>query len=96
MEGAGAPPARTRKLTRAPLQDAGRIASTITLRLLEFDPRFAVFGADFVPYDFAAPLRGLPAALRGAADRVLVDPPFLSDDCQTKSRPCPSAARALC
>ncbi|KAJ4421524.1 Protein-lysine N-methyltransferase efm5, partial [Neurospora sp. IMI 360204] len=54
------------------------------LTLLEHDNRFAVFADEFVFYDFAQPLK-LPAALKGAFDRVIVDPPFLSEDCQTKA-----------
>lgn len=50
--------------------------------LLEHDNRFAVF-PEFVYYDFAQPLK-LPAELKGACDRIVVDPPFLSEDCQTK------------
>lgn len=52
--------------------------------LFEFDQRFEVFGQDFVPYDFKYPLR-LPADLKGKFDRIICDPPFLSDDCQTKT-----------
>lgn len=66
-------------------QASGKIAKDITVKLFEFDPRFEVFGDDFVPYDFQQPLRGLPPQLKGAFDRVLIDPPFLSEDCQTKS-----------
>ncbi|KAK3348100.1 putative N6-adenine methyltransferase-domain-containing protein [Neurospora tetraspora] len=54
------------------------------LTLLEHDNRFAVFADEFVFYDFAQPLK-LPATLKGAFDRVIVDPPFLSEDCQTKA-----------
>ncbi|KAL5404716.1 hypothetical protein PMIN06_012481 [Paraphaeosphaeria minitans] len=53
------------------------------LTLLEYDTRFNVF-KEFVPYDFEAPLK-LPAELKGSFDAVIVDPPFLSDDCQTKA-----------
>lgn len=53
------------------------------LRLLEYDVRFAVFGPESVAYDFANPLR-LPAELKGKFDRIVCDPPFLSEDCQTK------------
>jgi len=52
--------------------------------LLEYDTRFAVFGQDFVHYDFQHPLR-LPAELKGRFDRIVCDPPFLSEDCQTKT-----------
>ena len=52
--------------------------------LLEFDRRFEVLGSDFVFYDFQHPLQ-LPAELRGQFDRVICDPPFLSEDCQAKT-----------
>ena len=54
------------------------------LALLEYDQRFEVLGSDFVPYDFEHPLR-LPADLKGLFDRIICDPPFLSEDCQTKT-----------
>ncbi|KAI2634555.1 putative N6-adenine methyltransferase-domain-containing protein [Xylaria nigripes] len=50
--------------------------------LLEHDNRFAVF-PEFVFYDFAQPFK-LPATLKGTVDRMICDPPFLSEDCQTK------------
>ncbi|KAI0016359.1 putative N6-adenine methyltransferase-domain-containing protein [Xylariomycetidae sp. FL0641] len=50
--------------------------------LLEQDQRFAIF-PEFVVYDFAKPFT-LPAHLKGGVDRLIVDPPFLSEDCQTK------------
>ncbi|KAK1673063.1 putative N6-adenine methyltransferase-domain-containing protein [Colletotrichum godetiae] len=51
--------------------------------LLEHDDRFNVF-PEFVWYDFAQPFK-LPGELKGAVDRIIVDPPFLSEDCQTKT-----------
>ena len=51
--------------------------------LLEFDERFGVF-PEFVFYDFKNPFK-LPGELKGAIDHVVVDPPFLSEDCQTKA-----------
>ncbi|KAK8217955.1 putative N6-adenine methyltransferase-domain-containing protein [Phyllosticta capitalensis] len=53
------------------------------VKLLEYDERFAVF-KEYVPYDFAMPTR-LPPHLKGRFDRIILDPPFLSEDCQTKS-----------
>ncbi|KAI0880426.1 putative N6-adenine methyltransferase-domain-containing protein [Annulohypoxylon maeteangense] len=50
--------------------------------LLEHDQRFAVF-PEFIFYDFQQPVK-LPAHLKGAVDRIICDPPFLSEDCQTK------------
>ncbi|UNI17305.1 Protein-lysine N-methyltransferase efm5 [Purpureocillium takamizusanense] len=52
------------------------------LVLLEYDERFRVF-PEFVAYDFQSPL-SLPAELKGSLDRVICDPPFLSEDCQAK------------
>ncbi|KAI5863593.1 putative N6-adenine methyltransferase-domain-containing protein [Durotheca rogersii] len=51
--------------------------------LLEHDHRFAVF-PEFVFYDFNHPTK-LPVELKGGVDRVICDPPFLSEDCQTKT-----------
>ncbi|PSS07073.1 hypothetical protein M430DRAFT_110707, partial [Amorphotheca resinae ATCC 22711] len=51
--------------------------------LLEYDKRFAIF-PEFIFYDFKAPLN-LPQSLKGCADRIICDPPFLSEDCQTKA-----------
>ncbi|KAI0424888.1 putative N6-adenine methyltransferase-domain-containing protein [Xylaria sp. FL1042] len=67
-----------RKITAA----AGYTGPKPKIFLLEHDSRFAIF-PEFVFYDFAQPFK-LPAHLKGAVDRMIVDPPFLSDDCQTK------------
>jgi EEF1A lysine methyltransferase 1 len=59
--------------------------ATKELYLLEFDDRFKILaGNKFFHYDFARPL-DLPKELAGTFDRILIDPPFLSDDCQTKA-----------
>ncbi|KAI1469427.1 N(6)-adenine-specific DNA methyltransferase [Daldinia caldariorum] len=70
--------------------------------LLEHDQRFSVF-PEFVFYDFQQPFK-LPAELKGAVDRIIYDPPFLSEDCQTKialtvrwmSRPGPRLRLVVC
>ncbi|KAK4194984.1 putative N6-adenine methyltransferase-domain-containing protein [Triangularia verruculosa] len=54
-----------------------------TLLLLEHDNRFAVF-PEFHFYDFAEPTK-LPSHLKASCDRIICDPPFLSQDCQTKA-----------
>lgn len=51
--------------------------------LLEFDERFSVF-PEFVFYDFKTPFK-LPLELKGTIDYIIVDPPFLSEDCQSKA-----------
>jgi hypothetical protein len=66
------------------------------LVLLEIDTRFAVF-PEFKLYDYTKPLDvdGLEEGgdLRGAAAAVALDPPFLNDDCMTKSS---ETVRTLC
>jgi hypothetical protein len=55
--------------------------------LFEYDSRFAkltLTPSHFINYDFNAPLR-FPSFLRGKVDRVLADPPFLSDECLTRT-----------
>lgn len=54
------------------------------LVLLEHDDRFTVFRSEYIFYDFNEPTK-LPASLKGSADRIICDPPFLSEDCQTKA-----------
>ncbi|ANB15085.1 Aml1p [Sugiyamaella lignohabitans] len=59
---------------------------TKEIYLLEYDDRFKVLAKDkFHHYDFARPL-DLPKELAGSFDRILIDPPFLSEDCQTKGK----------
>ena len=48
-------------------------------RLLEYDQRFAVLSPrQFVPYDIDEP-EDVPAALNGAIEIVVADPPFLNE-----------------
>lgn len=51
--------------------------------LLEHDERFGVF-PEFVYYDFQQPFQ-LPSNMKGSLDSLICDPPFLSEDCQTKA-----------
>ncbi|KAF4594470.1 Protein-lysine N-methyltransferase EFM5 [Ophiocordyceps camponoti-floridani] len=53
------------------------------LVLLEHDKRFEIY-SEFVNYDYREPLK-LSPALKGSIDRIFCDPPFLSEDCQTKA-----------
>ncbi|EPE26945.1 putative N-6 adenine-specific DNA methyltransferase 2 [Glarea lozoyensis ATCC 20868] len=52
--------------------------------LLEYDKRFEVFKDEFLFYDFKFPLK-LPPNMVKTVDRFIIDPPFLSEDCQTKA-----------
>ncbi|XP_068754953.1 EEF1A lysine methyltransferase 1-like isoform X1 [Montipora capricornis] len=54
-------------------------------KIFEFDKRFAVFGEDFVFYDYKNPL-DLPNSVKEHSfDLVFADPPFLSEECLTKT-----------
>ena len=59
-------------------------ASSPSLTVFEYDKRFAVYGTDFVFYDYQAPL-DIPRELRESFDLVFADPPFLSEECLTKT-----------
>jgi len=52
--------------------------------LFEFDERFAAYGSDFCFYDYKNPLK-LPQEMAGSFDIVVADPPFLSEECLTKT-----------
>lgn len=51
---------------------------------MEYDRRFAVYKEEFVFYDFKNPL-GVPRDLSEQFDLIVVDPPYLSEDCFTKT-----------
>jgi hypothetical protein len=71
-----------------------------TIRLLEYDERFAIF-KEFIPYDYTLPLKLsgisfnlhvpkrdadiLQVDLKGQFDRIICDPPFFNVDCHTKA-----------
>ena len=72
----------------------------VRAEVFEYDNRFAAFGSDFHFFDYKAPLEvqiddikasGLAAvskvdrSLREQFDLVFADPPFLSDECLTKT-----------
>jgi len=40
---------------------------------------------EFVRYDFEKAIQ-LPVELKGSFDCIICDPPFLSEDCQTKGK----------
>ncbi|PNS21429.1 hypothetical protein CAC42_1208 [Sphaceloma murrayae] len=66
------------------LRDDERYPSKPRVVLLEIDERFAVFKKDFHRYDFQEPLK-LDGSLKAQFDRIICDPPFLSEGCQTKT-----------
>nr|CAG4645694.1 EOG090X0ABW [Lynceus sp. MCZ IZ 141354] len=54
------------------------------VKLLEFDTRFAMYGEDFLFYDYRSPLE-LPRDMQSGFNVVIADPPFLSEECLTKT-----------
>jgi hypothetical protein len=64
------------------VQNSGEVKCRPQITLLEFDERFAVF-KEFVRYDFEKAIQ-LPAEMKASFDVIICDPPFLSQDCQTK------------
>ncbi|XP_043273500.1 EEF1A lysine methyltransferase 1 [Venturia canescens] len=55
-----------------------------TVTLFEYDQRFSAFGKDYVFYDYKSPLL-VPRNMSGDFDLVIADPPFLSEECLTKT-----------
>ena len=51
---------------------------------MEYDKRFERYGSDFVFYDYNCPL-DLPGNLERSFDIVVVDPPYLSEECLSKT-----------
>ncbi|KAI5749376.1 hypothetical protein M8J76_006859 [Diaphorina citri] len=60
------------------------LAPDAKVTLFEYDTRFKIYGSDFVFYDYKAPL-DVPRELSAHYDLVVLDPPFLSDECLTKA-----------
>lgn len=60
------------------------LISHFAVNIFEFDKRFAVFGSDFIFYDYSHP-QDIPKELHGTFDLVICDPPFLSEECLTKT-----------
>ena len=52
--------------------------------LLEYDKRFAVFGRDFVFYDYNEPLNLPKHISKNSFDVIFADPPFLTEECFCK------------
>ncbi|WAR06856.1 EFMT1-like protein, partial [Mya arenaria] len=50
------------------------------VKCLEYDTRFSIYGDDFQFFDYKDPLN-LPLEWKHSFDVVIVDPPFLSEEC---------------
>ncbi|CAG8508422.1 10510_t:CDS:10, partial [Acaulospora morrowiae] len=59
---------------------------TQSICLFEFDTRFDIYGKDFIQYDYKTPTKFRDSStLQNAFDFIVVDPPFLSEDCCVKT-----------
>ncbi|XP_014244712.1 EEF1A lysine methyltransferase 1 [Cimex lectularius] len=58
--------------------------NSIEVKLFEYDSRFSAYGSDFHFYDYKSPL-DLPTNFSAYFDLVVADPPFLSEECLTKT-----------
>ncbi|XP_030033097.1 EEF1A lysine methyltransferase 1 [Manduca sexta] len=61
-----------------------QIGDRATVSLLEYDRRFEIHAPDFIFYDYNTPDR-LPSEMHNSYDLVIADPPFLSEECITKT-----------
>ncbi|XP_019507917.1 PREDICTED: protein-lysine N-methyltransferase N6AMT2 isoform X1 [Hipposideros armiger] len=57
----------------------------LSVCLFEFDRRFAVYGEDFIFYDYSRPLDFPGDVAAHSFDVVIADPPYLSVDCLRKT-----------
>lgn len=60
------------------------IICIFSVKLFEYDKRFSVYGSDYIFYDYNEPMK-FDKELLNSFDLVVVDPPFLSEECLTKS-----------
>merc|ERR1719350_1211995 len=61
-----------------------RNSDDVKFDLFEYDKRFAAYGSAFHFYDYKSPL-DINRGLREQFDLVFADPPFLSEECLTKT-----------
>ncbi|KAJ3064643.1 hypothetical protein HDU98_011962, partial [Podochytrium sp. JEL0797] len=68
------------------MKSAETLPKNLTPYVFEFDTRFSVFNTSFIHYDFNHPTTfASPELLHHQFDTLVVDPPFLSDECWTKT-----------
>ncbi|KAM4609138.1 EEF1A lysine methyltransferase 1 isoform 1-T2 [Polymixia lowei] len=73
-------PSVYQKLKQGVLEGSDRVSAVV----LEYDRRFAMYGTEFVFYDYNEPL-SLPEDIAPQSfDIVLADPPYLNEECLSK------------
>lgn len=73
-------PSVYQKLKQGVVEGWDRVSAVV----LEFDRRFAVYGDDFIFYDYNDPLSLEASVAPQSFDVVLADPPYLSKECLEK------------
>lgn len=56
----------------------------LSVYIFEYDRRFAIYGEEFVFYDYNHPLELPEKATAHSFDIVIADPPYLSEECLRK------------
>lgn len=65
---------------------AKNISLLLSVTLFEFDTRFSRVGDDFVHYDYnLAEQEDYLNDFKGLFDLIIIDPPFLSEECSSKT-----------
>lgn len=57
----------------------------ISVYIFEYDKRFAIYGEEFVFYDYNSPLDLPGRVAEHSFDIVVADPPYLSEECLRKT-----------
>ncbi len=73
-------PSVYQKLKQGVVEGSDRVSAVV----FEYDRRFATYGDDFVFYDYNEPLSLGANVAPQSFDVVLVDPPYLSEECLSK------------
>ncbi|TDH06571.1 hypothetical protein EPR50_G00114890 [Perca flavescens] len=73
-------PSVYQKLKQGVVEGSDRVSAVV----LEYDRRFAIYGEDFIFYDYKEPLALVANVAPQSFDVVLADPPYLSEECLSK------------
>ncbi|XP_028656392.2 EEF1A lysine methyltransferase 1 [Erpetoichthys calabaricus] len=57
----------------------------VSVVILEYDKRFSLYGEEFIFYDYNSPLSLPDSITPNSFDIVVADPPYLSEECLTKT-----------